>query len=79
MTEFEQIKKSIAELTARLERAKGQIEVIEKQWDSKYGTHDVDELAKMVDEAEAELESKRTEYDKLLSEVMEALEKVGVK
>lgn len=68
----EQIEEIVKKAQLKSAKAEGVIESIEKEWEKKYGTSDVDEIKKIQKNLEKEI----TECEEKESELLEKLENI---
>ncbi len=83
---IEELQKRFTDLNTRkiqaetnLENSRKQLELHKEQAREKYGTDNVDELRKQLDDMKAENERKRREYQESLDKIEEDLSKVDEK
>ena len=68
--EVERINNLIEKAQIESAKSKGKIEQIEKDWEEKYGTSDLDKIMSIKEKLEADLKSKENEADSLYDDLI---------
>ncbi|SMP73172.1 hypothetical protein SAMN06265222_11643 [Neorhodopirellula lusitana] len=75
-SEYEQLNERKIQAQTQLEEAEKQLKKLQEESEAEFGTSDIDELTKKLEEMEAENEKQRSDYQALLDQISQDLEKV---